>query len=154
MDLNKRIEEIASTCLVKSEHFLVAVKTNLRISPMRIVVVVDGDNGVTIDDCATISRNLSEQIDDVIEIDNYTLEVTTPGIDQPLQLTRQYVRNTGRIVKVHLKNKEVIRGPLAEVSEEGITISAEQKKGKKITHVSQNIPFSEIEKTIVQVAFK
>ncbi|NJN41732.1 MAG: ribosome maturation factor RimP [Flammeovirgaceae bacterium] len=154
MDLNERLEEIAAGCLVKSEHFLVAVKTNLRINPIRIVIVVDGDHGVSIDDCATISRSLSERMDEEVEIDDYTLEVTTPGVDQPLKLIRQYVRNKGRIVKVHLKNKDVVRGPLTEVDEDGITISAEKKNGKKVTHVKQNIPFSEIEKTIVQIAFK
>lgn len=122
---------------------------------MHITVIVDGDNGISIDECATINRKLALILDEqkVVE-ENFTLEVTTPGVDQPLQLKRQYFRNTGRRIKVQLKNKEFLKGALKEVFEDRIIISSEGKEGKKIVVSPLEIPFDDIEKTIVQVAFK
>ena len=62
--------------------------------------------------------------------ENFTLEVTTPGTDRPLKLNRQYVKNIGRGLKVHLLDKTIVEGKLAEVSSEHITLEQELGSGK------------------------
>jgi ribosome maturation factor RimP len=87
--------------------------------------------------------------------DNYTLEVGTPGLDQPLKLKRQYAKNVGRGLKVHKKDRAIVQGLLKESDDEKIVIESELKeKGKKKEFTQTEIPFSEIEKAIVMVSFK
>lgn len=118
------------------------------------MVVLDGDNGITIDDCAILSRELSDVLEESgMAGENYLLEVSTPGLDQPLKLKRQYKKNIGRSVRVKLSDKQV-EGKLTAINEESITLSQEIGKGKKREVHTVEIRFSEIEKTFVLVSFK
>jgi ribosome maturation factor RimP len=156
MDITQKIRELAESHLTVASHFVVDVSIG-KHKPYKVSVFVDGDQGVTIDDCSNLSRALSEDLDNLDLInDNYTLEVGTPGLDQPLKLKRQYVKNTGRGLRVQRKDKSSLQGQLTEVSEVGIVMDAESKvKGKKKIEINRiEIPFSEIEKAIVMVSFK
>jgi ribosome maturation factor RimP len=82
------------------------------------------------------------------------LEVTTPGVDQPLKLHRQYKKNIGREVKVQLKDKKIERGKLVEVTEESIYLEQEVKEGKKKELKKIPFQFLDIERTLVEVSFK
>jgi len=118
------------------------------------MVILDGDNSITIDDCANLSRELSGVLEENgLAGENYLLEVSTPGLDHPLKLKRQYKKNIGRSVKVKLSDKQV-EGKLTAVTEESITLSQEIGKGKKMETQTVEIQFSEIEKTFVLVSFK
>lgn len=118
------------------------------------MVFVDGDRGITIDDCAEISRKLSKALDESpMAMDNYLLEVSTPGVDHPLRLKRQYTKNLGRKLKIKVQDK-IVEGRLVEVNEENIVISQETGMGKTKETVTLNIPFSDIEKAFVLVSFK
>jgi len=115
-------------------------------------VIVDGDNGVTIDACANLSRKLAALLDEQNVLDNaYVLEVTTLGVDHPLRMKRQYFKNAGRQFKVHLKDKSIVQGKLEAVSDEKLTIrEVVDKKQTKLTEVL----FDDIEKSFVLVSFK
>ena len=151
MDLKEKIKELAEKSLTSPAHFLVDVVAS-KHKPMKITVIVDGDQGITIDDCAAVSRVLNDSIETLIE-EQYSLEVSTPGLDHPLKMKRQYVKNKGRRLKVVLKDKEVVNGALKEVDEEKIVIDTESGKGKKVELKSIEIPFIEIEKAFVTVSF-
>jgi ribosome maturation factor RimP len=115
---------------------------------------MDGDNGVAIDDCANLSREIGKALDENGWIeDNYTLEVSTAGVDHPLKSVRQYKKNKGRRVKVKLKDR-TLEGQLTEVTDERIVLSQETGSGKKKEIKTMEIPFSDIEKTLVMVSFK
>lgn len=151
MELVEEIKQLARQALNDESRFIVDVVISSRKSPRKVLVIMDGDNGVTIDDCADLSTALSKALDEkqLIE-DNYFLEVSTPGLDQPLKLHRQYKKNIGRNLKVKL-HEGVKEGQLAGVFEDGIELV--QKTGKKETNTVK-IPFSEIEKAFVTVSFK
>ena len=139
--------------MTQPSHFIVDVIVS-KHKPMKITIALDGDAGVTIEDCAHLSRELSDELEKVNLIDEaYNLEVGTPGVEQPLKLKRQYHKNIGREVKVYLTDKSIVRGKLVATSEEKIEV-LESGEGKKKIVVSSQIPFSEIEKTIVTVSFK
>jgi ribosome maturation factor RimP len=152
MDVAAKIKELAESVLQESGHFIVDVLYFERQRPAKVMVIVDGDNGVTIDACATLSRKLGVLLDEQnIPNNAYVLEVTTPGVDQPLKMKRQYFKNAGRQFKVHLKDKTIVQGKLEEVTDEKLNIR--QVIDKKETKLVE-IPFDQIEKALVMVSFK
>jgi ribosome maturation factor RimP len=156
MEIAQKIKELAKSHLLDEAHFIVDVVIS-KHKPYKVSVFIDGDKGVTIDDCSNLSRALSEDLDNVDLIkDNFTLEVGTPGLDQPLKLRRQYVKNIGRSLRLMRTDKSSLQGRMIEVTEDGIVLEAETKeKGKKKIEINRiEIPFIEIEKAIVMVSFK
>jgi ribosome maturation factor RimP len=153
MDLSEEIRNLAEGKLTP-EQFIVDVIISSKKGPRKVLVIMDGDQGVNIDDCAEVSRHISKQLDEKGLIDdNYLLEVSTPGLDHPLKLKRQYTKNIGRGLKVKLRDKTV-EGKLTEVSEDVIVLTEEVGSGKKKELKTSAIPFSEIDKAFVLVSFK
>ncbi|MBS1491126.1 MAG: ribosome maturation factor RimP [Bacteroidetes bacterium] len=152
MDWKEKATELAQQALTNPAHFLVDVVVS-KHKPMKFTVIVDGDQGVTIDDCATVSRSLNSLLEPLIE-DNYTIEVTTPGLDHPLKWHRQFAKNIGRQLKIHLRDKKIIQGVLQAVEPEKLVIEEKEKEGKKTELKSKEIFFAEIEKAFVTVSFK
>jgi len=152
MDLKEKIKDLAEKSLTNPSHFLVEVAVS-KHKPWKFTVVVDGDRGITIDDCAAVSRALNESMESEIS-DPYTLEVSTPGLDHPLKLKRQYKKNIGRGLKVVRKDKSVLNGVLKQTEEEKIVIETEIGQGKRTELKVIEIPFTEIEKAFVTVSFK
>jgi ribosome maturation factor RimP len=159
MEVAGKIKELAEIALKEQNalqgepgHFIVDVLYFERQRPAKVMVIVDGDNGVTIDACADLSRKLAALLDEQNVPDNaYILEVSTPGVDQPLKMKRQYFKNAGRQFKVHLKDKSIVQGKLESVSDEILTIrQVIDKKESKVIEV----PFDQIEKALVMVSFK
>ena len=121
-----------------------------------IKVLVDSDEGIDIDTCALISRNLSERLEeeDLIE-DSFVLEVSSPGIDYPLKSLRQYRKNIGRRIQILLKDNKIIEGELMMVDEEQIKVKQELKqRGKKKELKEMVLPFDQIKKSKILVSFK
>lgn len=153
MDLAEEIRKRAEEALAAGQ-FIVDVVISARKGPKKISVIVDGDNGVTIDDCAEVSRHLSQSLDEVDWMtENYLLEVTTPGLDHPLKLKRQYHKNIGRSLKIKLQSG-IVEGTLTEVLDEKIVLNQEIGSGKKKETKTIEIPFSDIGSAFVLVSFK
>lgn len=135
-------------------QFIVDLTVSAKRGPGKVLVTIDSDQGISIDECAEISRKLSKALDEVAFLDNnYLLEVSTPGVDQPLKLTRQYTKHIGRKLKIQLSDNQ-IEGKLTEVKESSVTVVQEIGKGKKKEELSTEIPFTEIKKAVVMVSFK
>lgn len=161
MEIAAHIQKIADDLLANGPHFVLDLRVNARLKTPRITLTVDGENGITIDDCANISRALSEVLNKENLLEDYHLEVTTPGIDQPLKLPRQYKKHIGRNVKVELTleaaaqfdDQQTLRGKLVETTENGLALELE-KKDKKALPSIKNVTFDQINKTFVMVSFK
>jgi len=154
MDLVEKIKKLAAEKLADSSQFIVDVIASTRKGPQKVLIIVDGDNGVTIDDCANLSREIAKNLDESGWLDeSYLLEVSTPGLDQPLMMLRQFKKNVGRGLKVKLQTENV-EGKLSEVTDEKITLTQEIGTGKKKETKIVDIPFSAIEKAFVLVSFK
>jgi len=156
MEIADEIRRMAESKLTDPGQFLVDVVISSRKGPKKVLVLIDGDNGLTIDDCSKLSRELSKTLDDsaLLGDDNYMLEVSTPGVDHPLKFVRQYKKNIGRKLKIKLPGDKTLEGKLTEVTEEQITISQEIGTGKMKQITSRDIKFSEIDKAFVLVSFK
>ncbi|MEY3541960.1 MAG: hypothetical protein RLZZ204_772 [Bacteroidota bacterium] len=120
-----------------------------------ISVYVDGDEGVTIDKCVKLNRALYKQIVEqgICNDGEFALEVSSPGVDEPLLLTRQYRKNLGRFVEVTTHEGKLLEGKLTVVGEEEIEIEEEKGKGKKKEVVKHVLPFAEIKSTVVKIIF-
>jgi len=153
MDAVEEIKKMAIEKLANESQFIVDVHVSSRKGPKKVLVLLDGDNGITIDDCANLSRELSKTLDEASWMEeSYTLEVSTPGLDQPLQLHRQYKKNIGRSLKVKLQDK-IVEGKLTDVLDDKIILASGMGKNKKEIKMTE-ILFSEIEKALVIVSFK
>jgi ribosome maturation factor RimP len=154
MELTDEIKRIVEATLTDPGQFLVDVLVSAKKGPKKVLIIIDGDNGVSIDDCALVSREVSARLDESgLVDDSYLLEVSTPGLDHPLKLQRQYRKNIGRKLKVKLPDR-IAEGKLAAVGADTITLEEETGAGKKKAIVSVDIEFSQIEKAFVLVSFK
>jgi len=132
--------------------FLVEVK----IKPTNnIKVFIDGDQGVSIEKLVQFNRKLYKQIEEegMYTDGNFSLEVSSPGLDEPLKLYRQYLKNVGRNVEVTDNEGIKIEGKLINASEEAIEIEETKGKGKKLEIVNHVISFGNIKITKIQIKF-
>ena len=152
----KFIKEAAEASLPQEDLFVVDVAVSDTPVRPKITVLADGEQGITIDQCATISRRINKRIEETFgEEVSYVLEVSSPGVDFPLTQPKQYQRNVGRSLKVKLQDGTEKTGKLEDVSENGIGLLEETKqKGKKATYEPVQIPFGEIVKANVVISFK
>lgn len=122
----------------------------------KLTVYVDGDKGVTIEECRKLNRHLSEKLDETDLIpEKYTLEVSSPGVDRPLTLLRQYPQHTGRELKMKLKAGTELIGRLEAVEGKNLRLGLrDNKKGKKNTESPVvEISFDDILDSTVQINF-
>jgi ribosome maturation factor RimP len=128
---------------------------NVRVKPINnIKVYLDAESGFSIEKCSMVNRKLYAQIEaaEMFPDGDFSLEVSSPGVDEPLLQFRQYVKNIGRKVTV-TDNEDVEKtGMLKEVTEENITLEIKPAKQKQPLIITQ-IPFSNIKKTVVQIIF-
>lgn len=147
------IEQLINTFLENEpDYFLVEVK----IKPTsNIKVFIDGDKGISIEKCVQLNRQLYK----IIEGNNFfppgefSLEVSSPGIDKPLKLQRQYLKNVGRNIEILFNDGAVKTGRLLQVSNDDIMLEETTGKGKKAETKQLVIPFSNIKTTTVQIEF-
>lgn len=122
----------------------------------KIIVTLDGDNGLVLQDCIDVSRSIEHNLDR--EEHDFSLEVASVGVGSPLKLTRQYLKNVGRMLIVKLAT-ETIEAELVAANEEFITLAWEARepkkigKGKETVQKRQEIPYTEIKEAIVTVTF-
>ncbi|MFD9335698.1 ribosome maturation factor RimP [Streptomyces sp. NPDC060028] len=116
-------------------------------------VIVDSDEGVELDACAELSREVSDRLDetDVMGEDEYVLEVSSPGADRPLTERRHYVRAIGRLVKFQLEPGGEVIARILEVDDEGMDLEVPGVKGRKAT--ARRIAFTDIAKARVEIEF-
>lgn len=154
MEITEEIRKLAEKHVKNDSQYIVEVVASLKKRPNKLIVIMDGDEGVTIDDCANLNRTLSDELDEKVLLkDPYMLEVSTPGLDHPLKLKRQYYKNKGRRVKVKYKDG-VEEGVLVNITDDEITLRQETGKGKIKVVKEIEIPFTQIDKTFVLVTFK
>lgn len=153
----EKIVELLQPYLEDDRIFIVEVIVTASKTRQNITILLDTDEGIKIEECASISRRLAHFIEtNELIVDAYNLEVSSPGIDQPLIFKRQYIKNIGRNLKIQIAEGEQV-GTLENVTDEGIVFKEEVKKskGKKVEpKESVIIPFGNIQQAKVQISFK
>ena len=122
----------------------------------KIIVTLDGDNGVVLQDCIDISRAIEHNLDR--EEQDFSLEVASAGVSSPLKHLRQYKKNIGRTLEVKT-NTETIEAVLTDATDENIVLEWEARepkkigKGKETVQKRVEIPYTEIKEAIVIITF-
>ena len=122
----------------------------------KITVIIDGDNGVILQDCIDVSRSIENNLDR--EEQDYSLEVASAGATSPLKLSRQYKKNIGRTLEVTLEN-ETIEATVVDADEDKIFLEWKARepkkigKGKETVQKSVQIPYESIKKAQVVISF-
>lgn len=138
--------------LLNEDIFLVSIK----IKPTNnFKIYLDADSGLGIEKCIKINRALYKIMEEMgmYPDGDFSLEVSSPGLDEPLKLLRQYKKNIGRDVEIALNNETGKEGKLITVTDESITIEYTEGKGKKAIVKKEEIPFNEIRQTKIQIKF-
>jgi ribosome maturation factor RimP len=122
----------------------------------KVQVVVDGDNGVSLSECIRISKVINDNFDR--EVEDFSLEVTTPDISHPLKVKRQYLKNLNRILKVKTAEEE-IEGTLVTADEDKIVLQWKARepkpvgKGNVTVEKTVTLEYTEIKEAKVKILF-
>lgn len=154
MNIEKKVRELVEEKIADKPYlFIVDIKM---LSNGTLTILLDGDNGIGIDDCAAVSRHVGFHLEEENVIERaYTLEVSSPGLDAPLVNIRQYVKNVGRSLAIKMADGTKREGRLAGLTEDAIMIEEKIKeKGKRAETVESVIPIEQITETKVLISFK
>lgn len=153
--LERRVNSLIEA---EPEVFLVEI----RIKPTNNVkVFLDSDKGMSLDRLIHYNRKLYRELEEAnfFPGNDFSLEVSSPGLDEPLKQIRQYRKNIGRSVEVLKIDGTKNEGTLVEVGDDGIKLEEEVRvprekgKGKKTELVQTSIPFDHIKSTKIQIKF-
>lgn len=131
-------------------------RVNVKIKPTNNVkVYLDGDNGISIEKCVQFNRALYKRIEEsgLFPSGDFSLEVSSPGVDEPLRMHRQYGKNIGRFIEIIFNDGSQKEGKLVQVAESDIIIEQTTGKGSKAVTQQIIIPFINIKSTTVQIKF-
>jgi ribosome maturation factor RimP len=120
-----------------------------------VKVFLDSDQGMSIDRLIQYNRRLYRELEEETFFpgNDFSLEVSSPGLEEPLKLYRQYLKNIGRFVEVIQVDGIKKEGKLISADENQVIIEEEKGKGKKKEMVRHTIPFNQIKTTKIQIKF-
>jgi ribosome maturation factor RimP len=136
----------------RTDLFLIDLKVSVADD---ITIILDGDSGVSLQDCLDVSRAIEFNLDR--EKHDFSLQVMSAGVGEPLVLQRQFVKNKGREIEVLLNDSSKISGELSKADDEKITLILRYRKPKEIgkgkinAEEEKEIPYSEIKKAVVKI---
>ena len=154
MQVEERVIELIEEKIAdRPDLFIVSVRF---LNNGVLEILMDGDQGIAIEDCVQISRHVGFHLEEEDVVDRaYRLEVSSPGLDSALTLNRQYQKNIGRKVAVKLTDGTQKEGVLLAVTSEAIEILEKVKeKRKKAVEVETQLLFPQIKETKVLISFK
>ncbi|MBC7866022.1 MAG: ribosome maturation factor [Gloeobacteraceae cyanobacterium ES-bin-316] len=138
--------------MLEEDIFLIEIK----VKPINnIKIYLDADQGLGIERCIKINRALYKIMEEMgfFPEGDFSLEVSSPGIGEPLKQHRQYIKNIGRDVEIIVEEDVKITGILKEVTEENIIVETTEGKGKKLVVKNEEIALTNIKQTKVLIKF-
>jgi ribosome maturation factor RimP len=151
MELVQQIENFLLPLIEGTDIFIVSIT----ITPTNnIKIYLDADDGFPISKSTGINKKLRRQIDEMglFPEGDYSIEVSSPGVDEPLLFHRQYVKNIGRKIEITSTEGNITLGTMTAVDDEKVTLEVQiNPKKKEVTIIE--IPFSIIKQSVIQVSF-
>ena len=154
MTFKEKVYNLLEAALIaKPDLFLIECKVSI---DNRINILLDGDKGVNLKSCVEISREIEHNLDR--EVDDFSLEVASAGVGNPLQKIRQYVKNLGRKLRVEREAMPTLEGKLTDVNEHSFTLEWKEREpkpvGKGKVTVTKNVTLSYNEISSAKVLVK
>ena len=154
MLLKEKIESVVNEWVAETDRFLVEVKT----APSRVAVFIDKPAGITLAECADLSRRITDMLEPDGVWETHELEVSSPGMDQPLRVYQQYLRRIGRQARVITKEGREHKGIITAADETGFelteTITRKENKTKVVTETNLRFEYEKIKETKLILTFK
>jgi ribosome maturation factor RimP len=152
--MKAQVETLLTDALAeRPDLFLISWEIN---DENHIKIIIDGDQGVRVQDCIDISRAVEHNLDR--DAWDFSIEVLSAGVTEPLEQKRQYQKNMGRFLKVKLQDQEV-EGALISIGDEGFTLSYEVREKKPVgkgyvkIQKEQEIAFEAVVRATVMIKF-
>ena len=158
MITKKLVTELAEERIKDRDERIFIVALSISSTNVIRLEIDKTEGNVSIEDCMSVSRNIEHNLDRE-EVD-FELHVSSAGLDKPLRVHAQYVRNIGRGLDVVLKTKEKTTGTLVEVTDKDILLEREEKqqvegkKKKEVVVVQERIAFDQINEAKIVISFK
>ena len=142
------IHELAQEKLAEGDNYIVDIK----VKPgNKIIVLLDNLNGVSIKDCVEMSRQIESNLDR--EKEDFELSVSSPGLDQPFKVVKQYIKNIGKeVALVTIENKKLI-GTLLSANQNEVEIAVKEKEKGKTTTNNYKLNYNQIKETKIVISF-
>jgi ribosome maturation factor RimP len=150
----KSIEAFIADKLSEADYFVVSLDVS---STNKIKLVVDKMQGITIQECVAFSRAIEQNLDR--EVEDFELEVTSPGLSSTLLVKQQYVKNIGRELDILLTDGKKIKGLLVAVHDDSIEVHEEKrvkvegKKKKQLIKEERSIDFKDVKSALIVLKF-
>jgi ribosome maturation factor RimP len=150
----EKIRELANEKVGLGSNFIVDVSVK---SGNKITILLDNDNGISISDCVEMNRYIETKLDR--EVEDFELNVMSPGLSEPFKILRQYQKNIGKEVSIVTKEGEKFNGKLVSVTEEEIELeykkreSKKGKKGKTLVTKKTILKYNQIKETKIVILF-
>lgn len=155
MDFKNKIEQLLQDFLnQRPDLFLIDLKISAADD---VIVVLDGDNGVSLQDCLDASRAIEFNMDR--EAHDFSLQVMSAGLSEPLTMPRQYGKNIGRTLDILHADDTRTEGELLSADDNGVTVLLRYRKPKEVgkgkidAEEEKFIPYSDIKKALVTIKF-
>lgn len=148
MITEQEIIDLVDDKLEGTEFFRVYVSVS---ASNKIIVEIDGLEGVSIDDCVGVSRHIESSLDR--EQEDFELQVSSPGVNKPLRDRRQYVKNVGREVKVLTHDGRELKGELLSADDQ-LKLKLPPSKKKKLPEREEILEWDDVNETKVLISFK
>lgn len=152
------VRQLAEERILERDPKLFIVELSISSANVIRLELDKSEGNVSIEDCMSVSRNVEHNLDRE-EVD-FELHVSSAGLDKPLRVHAQYVKNIGRGLDVKLKTKEKTTGTLVEVDEKGIVLEREEKqtiegkKKKELVTIREALTFNQISEARIVISFK
>jgi ribosome maturation factor RimP len=156
MDALQKINELLLPLLEDGQYFVVESKLSSSKRNPTISIILDSDEGISIDEVAKISRQLGNLLEEQeVMATAYQLEVSSPGVDTPLVSPRQYQRNIGRMIQFTTTDDKLVNAKLLEVHPEHLLVLEEVMRGKikSVKKENTELALSAVKRAVVQVSF-
>lgn len=149
MITKEHIRKLAQEHITGTGVFLVDVRLS---STGRITVLIDRPEGVTIDDCAMLSRHISNDLGEAGG--DFELNVSSPGLDMPLLVPEQFRKNEGRMVEVITLEGDRLKGVMMNVTHGGFDLKIETRVKKEVTETVRSFNFEDVKSVKIIISFK
>ena len=151
MALKDQISELVTPAVSDQGFYLEDVHVATPGSHRIVTCIVDGDASLNLDQVTTVSRVISELLDEAAFMGEtpFTLEVTSPGVDRPLTQPRHFAKNVDRLLKIIKLDGSEVTGRILSNTDHDVTLTVAVKKET----TEQTISLSEIKRAVVEIEF-
>lgn len=147
------IKDLIEKKLDGTDQFLVDVK----LSPSKLIVAIDKPTGILLDECSKLNKYLASELETSGFLETHEIEITSPGMDQPLKVYQQYLRRIGRELNVITIDGKFHKGKLLSANNitfELLEITTTKVQKKKIKHENTiTINYNEIKESKLELKF-